>query len=140
MGLIDTHTHLDFPDFDADRPALLANARAVGVERMVVLGVHQANWQRVWDLVQSDPQLYAAFGLHPVYLDEHLPAHLAELRDWLGRLAGHPQLCGWANSGWTITLKAWTVNASKGCLRPSLGWRLNLNCRCCCMCVAAMPR
>ncbi|WP_287810064.1 TatD family hydrolase [Pseudomonas sp.] len=93
MGLIDTHTHLDFPDFDADRPALLANARALGVQRMVVLGVHQANWQRVWDLVQSDAQLYAAFGLHPVYLDEHQPAHVNELRGWLERLAGHRQVC-----------------------------------------------
>lgn len=93
MGLIDTHTHLDFPDFDVDRPALLANARALGVQRMVVLGVHQANWQRVWDLVQSDDQLYAALGLHPVYLDEHTPEHLVALRTWLERLAGHRQLC-----------------------------------------------
>ena len=51
MRLIDTHTHLDFPDFDADRPRLLANAAARGVERMVVLGVYQANFQRVWDPV-----------------------------------------------------------------------------------------
>lgn len=93
MRLIDTHTHLDFPDFDHDRPALLANARAAGVERMVVLGVYQANWQRVWDLVASDPQLYAAFGLHPVYLDQHRPEHVRELGDWLSRLRGERQLC-----------------------------------------------
>ncbi|MEN5091739.1 TatD family hydrolase [Pseudomonas protegens] len=93
MELIDTHTHLDFPDFDNDREALLADSRARGVSRMVVLGVYQANWQRVWDLVQCDPQLYAAFGLHPVYLDDHQPADLKQLGDWLTRLAGHPQLC-----------------------------------------------
>ena len=93
MHLIDTHTHLDFPDFDTDRGELLARCRARGVERLVVLGVYQANWQRLWDLVQGDAGLYAAFGLHPVYLDSHAPAHLGELRDWLQRLAGHPQLC-----------------------------------------------
>lgn len=93
MELIDTHTHLDFPDFDDDREALLADSRARGVSRMVVLGVYQANWQRVWDLVQRVPQLYAAFGLHPVYLDDHQPADLKQLGDWLTRLAGHPQLC-----------------------------------------------
>ncbi|WP_223458613.1 MULTISPECIES: TatD family hydrolase [unclassified Pseudomonas] len=93
MELIDTHTHLDFPDFDADRQALLAESRALGVRRMVVLGVYQANWQRVWELVQSDPDLHAAFGLHPVYLDDHRPQHLSELGDWLTRLAGHRQLC-----------------------------------------------
>ncbi|SEN49505.1 TatD DNase family protein [Pseudomonas sp. ok272] len=93
MELIDSHTHLDFADFDADRPALLQQSRALGVQRMVVLGVYQRHWQRVWDLVQSDPDLHAAFGLHPVYLDEHRPADLSELGDWLSRLAGHRQLC-----------------------------------------------
>lgn len=93
MELIDSHTHLDFPDFDDDREALLADSRARGVSRMVVLGVYQANWQRVWDLVQNDARLYAAFGLHPAYLDAHQPADLKQLGDWLTRLAGHPQLC-----------------------------------------------
>ena len=78
--LIDSHCHLDFPDFDDDREALLADSRARGVSRMVVLGVYQANWQRVWDLVQNDARLYAAFGLHPVYLDAHQPADLKQLR------------------------------------------------------------
>ncbi|WP_339502381.1 TatD family hydrolase [Pseudomonas silesiensis] len=93
MELIDSHTHLDFPDFDEDRQALLAECRALGVRRMVVLGVYQGNWQRVWDLVQSDPDLHAAFGLHPVYLDDHRPEDLTELGDWLTRLAGHRQVC-----------------------------------------------
>ena len=93
MQLIDSHTHLDFPDFDADRVQLLARSRAMGVERMVVLGVYQSNWQRLWDLLQTDSQLYAAFGLHPVYVDQHRPEHVSELGEWLNRLAGRPQLC-----------------------------------------------
>lgn len=93
MQLIDSHTHLDFPDFDADRLPLLARSRALGVEQMVVLGVEQNTWQRLWDLVQTDSQLYAALGLHPVYLDRHRPEHVTELGQWLNRLAGHPQLC-----------------------------------------------
>nr|WP_242489776.1 TatD family hydrolase [Pseudomonas sp. TH07] len=91
--MIDTHTHLDFPDFDPDRTALLADSRALGVRRMVLLGVYRDNWQRIWDLVQGDRELYAAFGLHPVYLDQHQPADLTELGDWLTRLAGHRQVC-----------------------------------------------
>ena len=93
MRLIDTHTHLDFPDFASDRGAVLSNARALGVERMVLLGVEQANWQRLWDLVASQDCLYAAFGLHPVFLAQHRPEHLQVLRDWLARLSGHPKLC-----------------------------------------------
>lgn len=93
MKLIDTHTHLDFDDFDADRQAVLDHCKALGVERMVVLGVYQRNLQRVWDLAFSEPSVYAALGLHPIYLDEHRPEHLQELGDWLTRLAGHPKLC-----------------------------------------------
>lgn len=93
MELIDTHTHLDFPDFDENRQALLTESRALGVRRIVVLGVYQGNWQRVWDLVQSDPDLHGAFGLHPVFLDDHRPEDLKELGDWLTRLSGHRQVC-----------------------------------------------
>jgi TatD DNase family protein len=93
VELIDTHTHLDFPEFDSDRREVLAHSRALDVRRMVVLGVYQQNWQRLWDLVQADAGLFAAFGLHPVYLDDHKPTDLTELGDWLTRLHGHRQLC-----------------------------------------------
>ena len=93
MRLIDTHTHLDFPDFDSDRGTVLSEARLAGVGQVVVLGVHLQNWERVWRLVEQAPHLHAALGLHPVFLDQHRPEHLGQLRDWLERLAGHPQLC-----------------------------------------------
>jgi TatD DNase family protein len=93
MRLIDTHTHLDFPDFDADRTRLLADAAGRGVERMVVLGVYQANFQRVWDLACSVERVRAALGLHPIYLEQHRPEHLVQLRQWLERLQGDPRLC-----------------------------------------------
>ncbi|MGH8433402.1 MAG: TatD family hydrolase [Pseudomonas sp.] len=106
MRLIDTHTHLDFPDFDADRAQVLTNSRALGVERMVVLGVYQANWQRLWELVNREEGLYSAFGLHPVYLDQHQPEHLHELRRWLERLAGQPKLCAVGEFGLDYYLEA----------------------------------
>ena len=93
MTLIDTHTHLDFPDFDADRSQLLNDARDKGVERLVVLGVYQSNWQRVWELAQTQDCVYAALGLHPVYLQQHQPEHLLELHTWLERLRGEKKLC-----------------------------------------------
>ena len=99
MRLIDTHTHLDFPDFDADRTRLLDNAAARGVERMVVLGVFQGNFQRVWDLACADRRLVAALGLHPIYLDQHRPEHVLELRQWLERLRGDRRLCALGEFG-----------------------------------------
>jgi TatD DNase family protein len=105
MTLVDTHTHLDFPDFDADRMPLLDAAQAAGVQRVVVLGVHRANWERVWQLAENDPRLYAALGLHPVFLDEHTQAHLDDLRTWLARLAGNSRLCALGEFGLDYYLK-----------------------------------
>lgn len=93
MQLIDTHTHLDFEMFDDDRAQVIARARNAGVERIVVLGVHAANWQRVWQLACDEPSAHAALGLHPVFLEEHQDAHVQQLRDWLERLRGEPKLC-----------------------------------------------
>lgn len=93
MQLIDTHTHLDFEMFDDDRAQVIARARNSGVERIVVLGVHAANWQRVWQLACDEPSVHAALGLHPVFLEEHQDAHVQQLRDWLERLRGEPKLC-----------------------------------------------
>jgi TatD DNase family protein len=99
VRLIDTHAHLDFESFDADRSNVLGNSQHLGVERMVVLGVYQRNLQRVWDLALDEPSVYAALGLHPVYLDEHRPEHLQQLRDRLTHLAGHPKLCALGEIG-----------------------------------------
>lgn len=93
MRLIDTHSHLDFPEFDADRKHVLSNAEASGVERVVVLGVTADNLQRVWQLACSDSCVYAALGLHPVFLAQHRSEHLLELRNWFERLRGDPRLC-----------------------------------------------
>ncbi|MGC4007993.1 MAG: TatD family hydrolase [Pseudomonas sp.] len=93
MRLIDTHNHLDCPDFEQDRAAVLQRSRELGVERQVLLGVFRENWEDVWALVESEPDLYAALGLHPIYLARHRPEHLTALREWLQRLAGHPKLC-----------------------------------------------
>ncbi|MBD9513380.1 TatD family hydrolase [Pseudomonas sp. PDM22] len=93
MRLIDTHNHLDCPDFEQDRAAVLQRSRELGVERQVLLGVFHENWEDVWALVETEPDLYAALGLHPIYLARHRPEHLTALREWLQRLAGHPKLC-----------------------------------------------
>jgi TatD DNase family protein len=75
MNLIDTHCHLDVPAFDADRNAVLAQCWQVGVSRIVVPGILAARWDALRELCDSQPELgptlYASFGLHPVYLEQH---------------------------------------------------------------------
>jgi TatD DNase family protein len=83
MELFDTHCHLDVAEFDADRNAVLARARAVGVSRMVVPAVDAAGWPALVALCRGEPGLYPALGLHPIYIDQHEDKHVAELRTWV---------------------------------------------------------
>ncbi|TVP90960.1 MAG: TatD family deoxyribonuclease [Pseudomonadaceae bacterium] len=93
MRYIDTHTHFDFPDFAADRASVLADCARTGVERLVVVGVSAGHWPRLWNLVKSDARLFAAFGLHPMFLADHQPADIQQLHDWLAAHHRHPQCC-----------------------------------------------
>ncbi|MDY0021347.1 TatD family hydrolase [Arenimonas caeni] len=81
--LYDSHCHLDAEAFDADRGQVLARARAAGVTRQLVPAVDRASWDTIAALCAADPGLRPAWGLHPMYLARHQPAHLDELADWL---------------------------------------------------------
>lgn len=96
MGMnlyIDTHTHLDFTAFAADREQVLASSSALGVRRILLMGVTRDNWQSIWRLVESDSRYYAAFGLHPVFLDQHRPDDIEQLRRQLEQHADDPRCC-----------------------------------------------
>jgi TatD DNase family protein len=78
---IDTHCHFDF--LVGDETENLERARQAGVERLIVPTIHQANFQRVSDLATSHDAIYAALGLHPLYINEHNDDHLDELEQKL---------------------------------------------------------
>ncbi len=81
--LVDSHSHFDAPEFDADRQAALARARSAGVMRQVVPAVTAASWPKLRDVCALDAGLFPAYGLHPMYLADHRPEHLADLREWI---------------------------------------------------------
>ncbi|NMG27688.1 TatD family hydrolase [Aromatoleum evansii] len=66
--LIDTHIHLDAAEFDPDREAVIAAARAAGVGRFVVPGVEVANFDKVAALSDAHGDIVHAFGIHPLYV------------------------------------------------------------------------
>jgi len=78
-ALIDTHCHLDVSEFDADRAAVLARARAAGVVAQVIPAVRRAGWSFLLELCRTEPDLFPALGLHPVYLDQHDDADVVAL-------------------------------------------------------------
>lgn len=84
MVLVDTHCHLDCECFDADRGAVLERARAAGVVAQLVPAVRAAEWPRIAALCAAQPDLWPAYGLHPVYVAEHADADLEALERWLG--------------------------------------------------------
>lgn len=84
-ALFDSHSHLDAPEFDGDRPAVMQRARDAGVVEQLVPAVDHDSWPNLRDVCASHPGLYPAYGLHPVYLDRHRPEHLTALRAWLDR-------------------------------------------------------
>lgn len=77
--LIDTHCHLDVEEFDPDRAQVLAAARAAGLVGIVIPAIHAAGWPRLLRLCAAAADLYPALGLHPVYLAQHRPEHIADL-------------------------------------------------------------
>lgn len=81
--LVDSHSHLDADAFDDDREEVIARARAAGVSRQVLPAVDAAGWPKLRDICARGPGLFAAYGLHPMYLDAHRDGHLAELRGWI---------------------------------------------------------
>lgn len=83
MQLYDSHVHLDAAEFDGDRAQVLADARRSGVADMLVPAISAAGWEPLRGLCESEPGLHPAYGLHPLFLDQHRDADLDALRSWL---------------------------------------------------------
>jgi len=83
--IVDSHCHLDDPEFDRDRGAVVARARAAGVLAQIVPAIDRSTWELTRAACALAPGLYPAYGLHPLLLDKHQPEHLEDLADWLGR-------------------------------------------------------
>lgn len=83
LALVDSHCHLDADEFDTDREAVIQRAQTAGVRHQVVPAVEATGWPKLAALCASTPGLHPAWGLHPMYLHRHQPAHLTALREWL---------------------------------------------------------
>jgi len=63
--LVDSHCHLDFPDFDGDRDAVLARARAAGVGTIVTISTRVRRYPALKALIEAHDDLYCSIGTHP---------------------------------------------------------------------------
>lgn len=93
--LIDTHTHISFPEFDADRADVIKRALAADVSKMVLVGTDLASSQGAVALAEQHPFLWATVGLHP-----HDAKDLdTDLLQSLSELAEHPKVIAWGETG-----------------------------------------
>ncbi len=77
--LIDTHCHLDADEFDADRDAVVARARAAGVTTMVLPAAHVAHFAQTVDVARRYGCAYA-LGIHPLWIDRAREDDIGALR------------------------------------------------------------
>ncbi|MDH4449723.1 MAG: TatD family hydrolase [Rhodoferax sp.] len=91
MRWIDTHVHLDAPDFDADRSTLRQRARDAGVVHCVVPAVERSNFDTVRLLAHAQGDSYC-LGIHPLYVAGAQDADLQALDAALGTHAADPRL------------------------------------------------
>ncbi len=93
--LIDSHCHLDFPDFTADRDAVIARARAAGVARMISISTEIDKFGEVSALAEAYPDVFCTVGQHPQHAHEGGEAG----GDRLVALAAHPKCVGIGEAG-----------------------------------------
>jgi TatD DNase family protein len=86
--LVDSHAHLDFSQFDADRQEVIARAQEAGVETIINAGAGLEASRAGVALAETYPQIYAAVGVHPHEAKTLNEDVLAELRT----LAQHPKV------------------------------------------------
>lgn len=85
MRLIDSHCHLDATEFDHDRVEVIGRALASGVIAQVIPAVSAATFPALARLCRGRSDLFAAYGLHPMYLQQHADSDIDWVRDALSR-------------------------------------------------------
>jgi TatD DNase family protein len=68
--LIETHAHLDYPDFANDFDDVLRRATEAGVTRIITIGTSVESSGRTVDLAEKYPNIFAVIGVHPTYAEE----------------------------------------------------------------------
>ncbi len=93
--IIDTHAHLDYPDFEHDLPAVLEAARQAGVDRVITIGTGLESSRRAVALAERFENVFAVVGLHPTYVAEETSGWLEGIR----ALAAHPKVAAIGETG-----------------------------------------
>lgn len=93
--LIDTHCHLDFPDFAPEQAEVVARAKARGVGRMITISTHLSRFDRVKAVAEAYPDVFCTVGTHPHHSHEEEEPTVEKLVE----LSRHPKCVGLGEAG-----------------------------------------
>lgn len=93
--LVDSHCHLDFPDFAAERDEVVARARAAGIDTMLTIATRIDQFAGVRAIAEAYDGIWCSVGAHPHEAAEHADL----LADELLTLTGHPKVVGIGETG-----------------------------------------
>ncbi|HEY8162435.1 MAG TPA: TatD family hydrolase [Methylocystis sp.] len=93
--LIDTHCHLDFPDFAPEQADIVARAKARGVGRMITISTHLSRFDRVKAVAEAYPDVFCTVGTHPHHSHEEAEPTVEQLVT----LSQHPKCVGLGEAG-----------------------------------------
>src|SRR5258708_8212085 len=97
MDLIDSHAHIDAPQFADDREAMLQRAREAGVNTLLAIGTGPGpeKLDAALPFAEQHDWIYTTVGIHPHEAKDVTQTHLDEL----ARLAQHPKVIAWGEIG-----------------------------------------
>jgi TatD DNase family protein len=95
MRVIDSHCHLDFPDFADELDRIVARALAAGVERQITISTRIARGDRLVALAERFPSVYFSIGTHPHQAAEEPAVDIAAIRTF----AVHPKCVAIGEAG-----------------------------------------
>ena len=93
--LVDSHCHLDFPEFAAELPEIIARAQENGVGVMQTICTHITKFPQVLAVAERFPNVYASVGIHPHQVEEEPKVSAEEII----RLSQHPKVIGIGETG-----------------------------------------
>lgn len=92
---VDSHCHLNYKGLVEDQQAVLARARAAGVDRMLNISTRASEWDAVIGVAERESDVMASVGIHPHEADVHPDVEVATLVE----KAAHPKVIGIGESG-----------------------------------------
>lgn len=93
--LVDSHCHLDFPDFAQERDAVVSRAVAAGVGRMVTISTRVRRFPEILAIAETYPEVFCSVGTHPHNAAEELDVTAEDLI----RLSAHPRVVAIGEAG-----------------------------------------